>query len=129
LNAAWLEIKNIDAVKTHNPFAINDLAFARKTDFPLEKMNNFGCSPDLGSPAKAHRHARQHRADRGTGAARWRHRPVQRLRRREFSHGGDIAGQGCGAAMMELSSAFSYFEGMCAAGHLSSGDDVKVQLY
>ncbi|NOT83936.1 MAG: thiolase family protein, partial [Methylococcaceae bacterium] len=39
---AGLTIKDVDAVKTHNPFAVNDIAFARETGFPLEKMNNFG---------------------------------------------------------------------------------------
>ena len=50
LQAAGLEIKDIDAVKTHNPFAVNDLVFARETGFPLEKMNNFGCSQIWGHP-------------------------------------------------------------------------------
>ncbi|MCK9381422.1 MAG: hypothetical protein M0P95_17990, partial [Sulfuritalea sp.] len=39
-----------DAVKTHNPFAVNDIAFARATGFPLEKMNNYGCSLIWGHP-------------------------------------------------------------------------------
>ena len=50
LNAAGLEIKDIDAVKNHNPFVVNDLVFARDTGFPLEKMNNFGCSQIWGHP-------------------------------------------------------------------------------
>ena len=50
LNAAGLTLKDIDSVKTHNPFAVNDLAFARATGFPLEKMNNFGCSLIWGHP-------------------------------------------------------------------------------
>jgi acetyl-CoA acetyltransferase len=50
LQAAGLEIKDIDAVKTHNPFAVNDLVFASETGFPLEKMNNFGCSQIWGHP-------------------------------------------------------------------------------
>lgn len=44
LKKAGLKIKDVDAVKTHNPFAVNDIAFARKTGFPPEKMNNYDCS-------------------------------------------------------------------------------------
>jgi acetyl-CoA acetyltransferase len=40
----------VDAVKTHNPFAVNDVAFSKETGFPLEKMNNFGCSLIWGHP-------------------------------------------------------------------------------
>ena len=50
LRAAGLAIGDIDAVKTHNPFAVNDIVFARDTGFPLEKMNNFGCSLIWGHP-------------------------------------------------------------------------------
>jgi acetyl-CoA acetyltransferase family protein len=50
LQQAGLAIKDVDAVKTHNPFAVNDIAFARETGFPLEKMNNFGCSLIWGHP-------------------------------------------------------------------------------
>ena len=42
--------KDVDAVKTHNPFAVNDIAFARDTGYPLEKMNNYGCSLIWGHP-------------------------------------------------------------------------------
>lgn len=50
LEMAGLSIADIDAVKSHNPFAVNDIAFARETGFPLEKMNNFGCSLIWGHP-------------------------------------------------------------------------------
>jgi acetyl-CoA acetyltransferase family protein len=50
LKRAGLGIKDVDAVKTHNPFAANDIAFARETGFPLEKMNNYGCSLIWGHP-------------------------------------------------------------------------------
>lgn len=50
LKQAGLGIKDVDAVKTHNPFAANDIAFARETGFPLEKMNNYGCSLIWGHP-------------------------------------------------------------------------------
>jgi len=44
LENAGLAIDRIDAVKSHNPFAVNEIAFARATGFPLETMNNFGSS-------------------------------------------------------------------------------------
>lgn len=50
LDHAGLRMDQIDAVKSHNPFAVNDIAFARATGFPLEKMNNFGCSLIWGHP-------------------------------------------------------------------------------
>jgi acetyl-CoA acetyltransferase len=50
LKNAGLAMKDVDAVKTHNPFAVNDIAFAQQTGFPIEKMNNFGCSLIWGHP-------------------------------------------------------------------------------
>lgn len=50
LKHAGLAMKDVDAVKTHNPFAVNDVAFARETGFPLEKMNNYGSSLIWGHP-------------------------------------------------------------------------------
>lgn len=50
LRIAGLSIDDIDAVKSHNPFAVNDIAFSRATGFPLEKMNNYGCSLIWGHP-------------------------------------------------------------------------------
>ncbi len=50
LKAAGLTMKDVTAVKSHNPFAANDLIFAKETGFPLEKMNNFGCSLIWGHP-------------------------------------------------------------------------------
>jgi len=50
LAAAGVGIGDIDAVKSHNPFAVNDLVFAAETGFPLERMNNFGCSLVWGHP-------------------------------------------------------------------------------
>jgi len=50
LDAAGLAIGDIAAVKTHNPFVVNDLVFARETGFPIERMNNYGCSNIWGHP-------------------------------------------------------------------------------
>ncbi|MBI5258015.1 MAG: thiolase family protein [Burkholderiales bacterium] len=47
---AGLEFKQIDAIKTHNPFAVNDIALARDTGFAWEKMNNYGSSIIWGHP-------------------------------------------------------------------------------
>jgi acetyl-CoA acetyltransferase family protein len=50
LERAGLDIKQIDAVKTHNPFVVNDIVFARETGFDVQKMNNYGCSLIYGHP-------------------------------------------------------------------------------
>jgi acetyl-CoA acetyltransferase len=47
---AGLKIGDVKAVKTHNPFAVNDIAFARKTGYDLMKMNNYGSSLIYGHP-------------------------------------------------------------------------------
>lgn len=50
LQAAELPLKSMDAVKSHNPFAVNDILFARQTGFDLASMNNYGCSLIWGHP-------------------------------------------------------------------------------
>lgn len=50
LKQADIDIKAIDAVKTHNPFAVNDVIFARQTGIDVMNMNNFGCSLIWGHP-------------------------------------------------------------------------------
>ncbi len=50
LEQAGLTIKQIDAVKSHNPFAVNDIVFSRETGFALDRMNNYGCSLVWGHP-------------------------------------------------------------------------------
>lgn len=47
---AGLPIADVDVVTTHNPFAVNDLWFARQTGYPLERMNLYGCSLVYGHP-------------------------------------------------------------------------------
>jgi acetyl-CoA acetyltransferase len=44
LHDAGLDLPAIDIIKTHNPFAVNDLWFARETGADLEAMNPFGSS-------------------------------------------------------------------------------------
>jgi acetyl-CoA acetyltransferase len=50
LRAAGIEVRDLAAVKSHNPFVVNDLVFARETGFDVMKMNNFGCSLVWGHP-------------------------------------------------------------------------------
>ena len=50
LKAAGMGIDQIDAIKTHNPFAVNDIALARDTGFAWERMNNYGSSLIWGHP-------------------------------------------------------------------------------
>ena len=50
LAQAGKEVADMKAVKTHNPFAINDILFSRTTGVALERMNNFGCSLVWGHP-------------------------------------------------------------------------------
>ncbi len=50
LAQAGLRIDQIAAIKTHNPFAINDLLFARATGVDWRSMNNHGCSLVWGHP-------------------------------------------------------------------------------
>lgn len=47
---AGLKISDIKAVKTHNPFAVNDICFSRKFGYDINKMNNYGSSLIYGHP-------------------------------------------------------------------------------
>lgn len=47
---AGLGFEDVDLVTTHNPFAVNDLYFARETGIPLEKTNVRGSSLVFGHP-------------------------------------------------------------------------------
>jgi acetyl-CoA C-acetyltransferase len=50
LEDAGLALADIDVIKTHNPFAVNDLWFARETGADVEAMNPYGCSLIYGHP-------------------------------------------------------------------------------
>lgn len=50
LDAASLRIGDVDAIKSHNPFALNDLVFAREMGVDVMTMNNYGCSLIWGHP-------------------------------------------------------------------------------
>jgi acetyl-CoA acetyltransferase family protein len=47
---AGLKITDMKAIKTHNPFATNDINFAKKMGIDVMKMNNYGCSLIYGHP-------------------------------------------------------------------------------
>jgi acetyl-CoA acetyltransferase len=50
LDQAGRGVGQMDAIKTHNPFAVNDLYFAKQTGVGLASMNNYGCSLVWGHP-------------------------------------------------------------------------------
>jgi acetyl-CoA acyltransferase len=50
LQQAGVSIKELKAIKSHNPFAVNDLVFAKQTGADLNAMNNYGCSLIWGHP-------------------------------------------------------------------------------
>ena len=45
-----VDIKNIKVIKTHNPFALNDIFLSRELGVGLDKMNNYGSSLIWGHP-------------------------------------------------------------------------------
>jgi len=50
LARAKVSMADIKAVKTHNPFAVNDVYFARKMELDVASMNRYGCSLVWGHP-------------------------------------------------------------------------------
>jgi acetyl-CoA acetyltransferase len=50
LEAAGVGVADLAAIKSHNPFAVNDIVFAKETGADLARMNNFGCSLVWGHP-------------------------------------------------------------------------------
>ena len=50
LAQAGIALQDLKAIKTHNPFAVNDILFSRTNGVPLERMNNYGCSLVWGHP-------------------------------------------------------------------------------
>ena len=50
MRAAGVSVDQLDAIKTHNPFAVNDIVFAKQTGVDVMEMNNFGCSLVFGHP-------------------------------------------------------------------------------
>ena len=50
LARADISLADVKAIKTHNPFAVNDCYLSRELDIPLEGMNNYGSSLIWGHP-------------------------------------------------------------------------------
>ncbi len=50
LDQAGLSIGQIDAIKSHNPFAVNDISFARAMGIDWHDMNHYGSSLIWGHP-------------------------------------------------------------------------------
>ena len=50
LSAAGIGISNIKSIKTHNPFAVNDIYLAREMGIALDAFNHYGSSLIFGHP-------------------------------------------------------------------------------
>ena len=50
LSSAGIGIKDVKAIKSHTPFAVNDVYFCREMGLKFEDMNNYGCSLVWGHP-------------------------------------------------------------------------------
>ncbi|MFN0058820.1 MAG: thiolase family protein [Planctomycetota bacterium] len=50
LDRAGISITDCKVVKTHNPFAVNDVYFSRELGLPVESFNNYGSSLIFGHP-------------------------------------------------------------------------------
>jgi acetyl-CoA acetyltransferase family protein len=50
LDDAGISISEVDVIKTHNPFAVNDAYFARRMGVQVKDMNNYGSSLIFGHP-------------------------------------------------------------------------------
>ncbi len=50
LNAAGISISDVKSIKTHNPFAVNDIYLAREMGIALDTFNHYGSSLIFGHP-------------------------------------------------------------------------------
>jgi len=50
LSEANISIEDVRVIKTHNPFAVNDIYFCREMNLKPEAMNNYGSSLVYGHP-------------------------------------------------------------------------------
>lgn len=50
LDRAGVRVDEVKAIKTHNPFVVNDLYFSREFGVDAGKMNNYGCPLVFGHP-------------------------------------------------------------------------------
>jgi len=50
LNTAGINLADIKRIKTHNPFAVNDIYFSREMGIAIDTFNNYGSSLIFGHP-------------------------------------------------------------------------------
>jgi acetyl-CoA acetyltransferase len=50
LAAAEIGLKDVKAIKTHNPFAVNDIYLAQALDLKIDGFNDYGSSLVYGHP-------------------------------------------------------------------------------
>jgi acetyl-CoA acetyltransferase len=50
LDNAGLKVSDISVIKTHNPFAANDIYMAKEMKLDVNNFNNYGCSLVFGHP-------------------------------------------------------------------------------
>uniref|UniRef100_UPI001F249BC6 hypothetical protein n=1 Tax=Xanthomonas perforans TaxID=442694 RepID=UPI001F249BC6 len=50
LQRAGITPKDLSAIKTHNPFAVNDIVLSKALGVPWQGINNYGCSLVWGHP-------------------------------------------------------------------------------
>jgi acetyl-CoA acetyltransferase family protein len=50
LDAAGVKLDDVSVIKTHNPFAVNDIYLARELGLKIEQFNNYGSSLIYGHP-------------------------------------------------------------------------------
>lgn len=50
LDKAGIAVNDAKAIKTHNPFAVNDIYFAQQLGIDVDQMNNYGSSLIFGHP-------------------------------------------------------------------------------
>jgi acetyl-CoA acetyltransferase len=50
LDAAHIQMEDVRVIKTHNPFAVHDVYFAKQFGLPWERFNNYGSSLVYGHP-------------------------------------------------------------------------------
>ncbi len=50
LDKAGISVDDVKAIKTHNPFAVNDIYLAQKLNVDVNQINDYGCSMIYGHP-------------------------------------------------------------------------------
>ena len=87
LKAAGIGLKDVKAIKTHNPFAVNDVYLAKSARSEDRRLQRLRLVARLRPPAGPDGHAARDRADRRASDQGRRLRPLRRLRRRRHRGG------------------------------------------